>query len=199
MPAKDVEAYVTSVINDLGLKKARDTVIGDAMTKGVSGGERKRVSIGVELISNPSALFLDEPTSGACVDRRCLGSVGLNLLLIATTYDEPTNPGLDAFQALSVMQAMKELAGAGRTVVAVIHQPRSSIFSMLDDLVLLSEGRTVYVGPAKDAHAWFARQGFACPAGATPADYFLDIMAKVGGVWWGFNSIGWVGGWTRLD
>lgn len=64
--SEDVVAYVDSVINDLGLKKARDTVIGDAMTKGVSGGERKRVSIGVELISNPSVLFLDEPTSGAC-------------------------------------------------------------------------------------------------------------------------------------
>jgi hypothetical protein len=67
MPPKDLVAYVSSVINDLGLKKARDTVIGDAMTKGVSGGERKRVSIGVELISNPSVLFLDEPTSGASV------------------------------------------------------------------------------------------------------------------------------------
>jgi len=55
---------VTGIINDLGLKKCRHTAIGDAMTKGVSGGERKRVSIGVELISNPSVLFLDEPTSG---------------------------------------------------------------------------------------------------------------------------------------
>lgn len=83
------------------------------------------------------------------------------------------------------MSAMKELAGAGRTVVAVIHQPRSSIFTALDGLVLLSEGRTVYVGPAQDAHAWFVRQGFVCPAGAAPADYFLDVMAKVkvGGRW----------------
>jgi ABC-type multidrug transport system ATPase subunit len=77
------------------------------------------------------------------------------------------------------MAAMKELAGAGRTIVAVIHQPRSSIFTMLDDLVLLSEGRTVYVGPAKDAHAWFAHQGFACPASAAPSDFFLDTVSKV--------------------
>eukprot|EP00624_Nannochloropsis_granulata_P006441 evm.model.NODE_4809_length_13222_cov_50.641430.3 len=61
---KPLEDYVTGVINDLGLKKCRNTAIGDAMVKGVSGGERKRVSIGVELISNPSVLFLDEPTSG---------------------------------------------------------------------------------------------------------------------------------------
>lgn len=61
---KALEEYVTGVINDLGLKKCRNTAIGDARFKGVSGGERKRVSIGVELISNPSVLFLDEPTSG---------------------------------------------------------------------------------------------------------------------------------------
>lgn len=61
---KALEEYVTTVINDLGLKKCRNTAIGDATVKGVSGGERKRVSIGVELISNPSVLFLDEPTSG---------------------------------------------------------------------------------------------------------------------------------------
>lgn len=64
LSAEELETYVTSVINDLGLKKVRDTVIGDATIKGVSGGERKRTSIGVELISNPSVLFLDEPTSG---------------------------------------------------------------------------------------------------------------------------------------
>lgn len=59
-----LEDYVSSVINDMGLKKCRDTAIGDEMIKGVSGGERKRVSIAVELISNPSVLFLDEPTTG---------------------------------------------------------------------------------------------------------------------------------------
>ena len=75
------------------------------MTKGVSGGERKRVNIGVELISDPFILFLDEPTSG-----------------------------LDSFQALSVMTAMKNLAASGRTVVASIHQPRSSIYNMFDQL-----------------------------------------------------------------
>jgi len=77
-----------------------------------------------------------------------------------------------------VMSALKELAGTQRTIVTVIHQPRSSIFAMLDRLVLLSEGRTIYVGPAIDAPLYFHRQGFTCPAHSSPADYLLDVVAK---------------------
>jgi ATP-binding cassette subfamily G (WHITE) protein 2 len=76
------------------------------------------------------------------------------------------------------MSALKELAGTQRTIVTVIHQPRSSIFAMLDRLVLLSEGRTIYVGPAADAPLYFHRQGFTCPAHSSPADYLLDVVAK---------------------
>ncbi len=117
MSLQDKKAYVKDVINALGLAKAANTIIGDERVRGVSGGERKRVSVGVELISNPSLLFLDEPTSG-----------------------------LDSFQAQSVMGAMGSLARGGRTVVAAIHQPRSSIFDMIDVLVLVTEGRIVYAG-----------------------------------------------------
>lgn len=92
------------------------------MTRGVSGGERKRTNIGVELIGNPSILFLDEPTSG-----------------------------LDAFQAFNVMQSLWHLAQAGRTVLATVHQPRSSIFQMFDLLMLITGGRMIYFGPAADA------------------------------------------------
>lgn len=76
------------------------------------------------------------------------------------------------------MSSLKELAGTQRTIVAVIHQPRSSIFALLDGLVLLSEGRTIYVGPAADAPLYFERQGFTCPAYSSPADYLLDVVAK---------------------
>ena len=75
---KQKEEYVMSIINELGLIKAMNTIIGDARNRGVSGGERKRANIGVELIKNPSCLFLDEPTSG-----------------------------LDSFQAQSVMQCLQ--------------------------------------------------------------------------------------------
>ena len=86
---------VNNVISELGLNKARGTMIGDERLRGVSGGERKRANIGVQLISDPAVLFLDEPTSG-----------------------------LDSFQAQAVMDSMRAIAHHGRLVISVIHQPR---------------------------------------------------------------------------
>ena len=142
------ESIVHSVMRDLGLLSCRDTMIGDARVRGVSGGERKRTSIGVQLISNPTVFFLDEPTSG-----------------------------LDSFQAQSVMEAMSGLSRTGKLVIAVIHQPRSSIFDMFDRLLLLSEGRTIYEGSAKASNQYFASRGFSCPEQFNPSDYFLDIAS----------------------
>ena len=90
--------------------------------------------------------------------------------------DEPTS-GLDSFQALSVMQSMKDLARNGRLVISVIHQPRSSIFSMFDRLLLLSEGRTMYSGIASEAVDYFAAGGFNCQEFYNPSDFFLDILS----------------------
>jgi len=108
------EDVISNVMMELGLGKTRDTIIGDEKVRGVSGGERKRANIAVQLISNPQVLFMDEPTSG-----------------------------LDSFQAQSVMEAIKNLARSGRLVISVIHQPRSSIYQMFDDLLLLSNGKTM--------------------------------------------------------
>ncbi|KAL4452063.1 hypothetical protein ABPG75_007725 [Micractinium tetrahymenae] len=139
---------VEDVISELALGKAADTFVGNAFVRGVSGGERKRCNIGVELLSNPSLVCLDEPTSG-----------------------------LDAFQAQNVMEALWTLAGNGRTVVCTIHQPRSSIFQMFDQLLLLSEGRTMYFGTASAAVDYFASAGFRCPEQFNPADYFMDVTS----------------------
>lgn len=141
---------VNAVISELGLNKVGDTFIGSSSVRGVSGGERKRANIGVELIKNPSALFLDEPTSG-----------------------------LDSFQAQSVMTCMGRLSRNGRTVVASIHQPRSSIYSLFDQLYLISEGRAMFAGPAADAVAYFAAldPAYACPPLFNPADWFLDLTS----------------------
>lgn len=111
------ELLVMNVIDEMGLVKAKDTIIGDEKCRGVSGGERRRANIGAQLISDPAILFLDEPTSG-----------------------------LDAFQANSVMESMKSLAVNGRLVISVIHQPRSSIYEMFDRLLLLSCGRVMFLG-----------------------------------------------------
>ena len=125
-----------------------ETLIGNQFFKGLSGGEKKRVCIGIELISNPSILFLDEPTSG-----------------------------LDAFQALAVMQALTELAKAGRTIVTVIHQPRSAIYDLVDDLILLSEGYCLFHGGRQYASLYFEKLGYQAPPFCTISDFFLDCIS----------------------
>ncbi len=139
---------VNNAMEELGLSKTRDTIIGDEKIRGVSGGERKRANIAVQLISDPAVLFLDEPTSG-----------------------------LDSFQAMAIMDSMKAMALNNRLVVAVIHQPRSNIFDTFDKLLLLSEGRTIYLGNARDALKYFEAAGFPSPLFHNPADFFLDVLS----------------------
>ena len=76
-----------------------------------------------------------------------------------------------------VMATLRDLARDGRTVVASIHQPRSSIFAMFDDLVLLSEGAALYAGPADGALAFFAEQGHTCPEHYNPAEFLADLIS----------------------
>ena len=139
---------VEDVISSLGLNGCRNTRIGNAAIRGISGGERKRVSIGVELVSDPSILFLDEPTSG-----------------------------LDAFNAFNAMSMIKKLAiSSNKIVLLTIHQPRTDILDLFDKVVLLSMGRTVWFGPTKDALLHFEQLGFPLPPKTNPSDYFLDII-----------------------
>ena len=137
------------VINELGLAKSANTRIGNAFVRGISGGEKKRVNIGVEMMGNPSLVFLDEPTSG-----------------------------LDSFQAQNVVQALKDLSQNGRTVVMTIHQPRSSIFQMFDTIMLLSEGNLIYFGGAHaEAASHFGSLGYKMPEEFNPADFYLDLIS----------------------
>ena len=139
---------VESVIRRLGLSKCADTVIGDAKTRGLSGGEKKRLSIACEMIARPQMIMADEPTSG-----------------------------LDAFGAQQAVSALKDLANEGNTVIMSIHQPRSSIFEMLDDICLLTEGRMIYCGPREDVLPYFEKQGFKCPSHFNPAEFLADLVA----------------------
>ena len=148
IPLEEKEQLVDDVIAELGLTKARNTIIGDEKVRGVSGGERRRANIATQLITNPAVLFLDEPTSG-----------------------------LDSFQAQSVMEAMKSMAENNRMVISVIHQPRSSIYNMFDRLLLLSEGKQMFFGYASEAVAYFSAAGYPCPSHFNPSDYFLDILS----------------------
>lgn len=139
---------VDVVLRELNLTTVADTILGNEQRRGVSGGEYKRVLIGKELIRNPTSIFLDEPTSG-----------------------------LDSYQAHSVMETMKALALNDRIVVAVIHQPRSSIFAMFDMLMILADGRLIYFGETNDSVRYFNDIGYCCPQHFNPADYFLDIVS----------------------
>ncbi|KAJ1889718.1 hypothetical protein LPJ66_007880 [Kickxella alabastrina] len=139
---------VNIVIQQLRLENARNTRIGDATTRGVSGGERKRVSIGTELLTDPRLLFLDEPTSG-----------------------------LDSNSSELVVELVKKISvEQGIASIMTIHQPSARIFNIFDKVILMSQGSIVYFGPTSSAIDYFASIGFQCPMHENPADYFVDLM-----------------------
>ncbi|KAI8473752.1 MAG: hypothetical protein J3K34DRAFT_497894 [Monoraphidium minutum] len=146
MTAAERRGRVDDVITALGLGKCRNTIIGGYFRRGISGGERKRVSIGHELLINPAILLLDEPTSG-----------------------------LDSTTALHLLQLLQELAAGGRSIATTIHQPSSRLYQKLDKLMLLADGHTVYYGGAGVVLSWFSSLGFECPFGVNVADFLLDL------------------------
>ncbi|KAH6591647.1 hypothetical protein BASA61_004846 [Batrachochytrium salamandrivorans] len=133
----------------LGLSHCANTVVGNELVKGLSGGEKRRLSIGVQILTNPNVLLIDEPTSG-----------------------------LDAFTAHHIMVTLKKLAQLGRTIICSIHQPRSDIFAMFDSVVLLARGgRVAYSGPARQIIPYFANLGHLLPELTNPADFVLDLSS----------------------
>ncbi|XP_066574197.1 broad substrate specificity ATP-binding cassette transporter ABCG2 [Amia ocellicauda] len=144
---KEKQHKVNQVIKELGLTKVADSRVGNQMIRGISGGERKRTNIGMELIIDPPVLFLDEPTTG-----------------------------LDASTANSVLLLLKRMSSHGRNIILSIHQPRYSIYRLFDSLTLLVSGKLVYHGPAQSALDYFANIGYVCEPHNNPADFFLDII-----------------------
>eukprot|EP01052_Picozoa_sp_SAG31_P028503 SAG31_NODE_2757_length_5139_cov_2.828968_3_plen_442_part_00 len=139
---------VATVLDILGLTAVRDQKIGDEETRGISGGQRKRVNVAMELCAKPTMLFLDEPTSG-----------------------------LDATASLTLIQALRATAEQGITVAAVLHQPRWEMFCLFHDVLLLGPGgTTVYLGPSTAAKSYFEGLGYIFPREVNPADYLLDII-----------------------
>ncbi|KAK6790637.1 hypothetical protein RDI58_009718 [Solanum bulbocastanum] len=135
------------VIMELGLTRCRNSMIGGQLFRGISGGERKRVSIGQEMLVNPSLLLLDEPTSG-----------------------------LDSTTAQRIMSTLRSLARGGRTVVTTIHQPSSTLFRMFDKIIVLTEGCPIYYGKSSLVMEYFASIGYAPGFNfMNPADFLLDL------------------------
>ncbi|PIA15045.1 hypothetical protein COEREDRAFT_75456 [Coemansia reversa NRRL 1564] len=130
-----------------GLEKCQHTAVGDTSEKGISGGERKRTAIAQEYVTQAPILFLDEPTSG-----------------------------LDAHSALMVTHQLKDIVSTGRTVVAVLHQPSSEMFGLIDDIMVLSEGRIVYLGERAGLVDYVAKLGYPCAMYSNPADHVFNAV-----------------------
>jgi len=144
LPKHQVKERVDLLINQLGLQHCRKTLVGSPLIRGLSGGEKKRTSIAVELVTNPSVIFFDEPTSG-----------------------------LDSFNAEKIVKLLVSQAKLGKTIISTIHQPNSECFASFDRILLLMEGHTIYQGSAYDSVEYFQKLGYKCPEYSNPADYFL--------------------------
>ncbi|KAL6645478.1 hypothetical protein ACP70R_017086 [Stipagrostis hirtigluma subsp. patula] len=146
MTRQQKEERAMDIIYELGLERCQDTMIGGSFVRGVSGGERKRVCIGNEILINPSLLFLDEPTSG-----------------------------LDSTTALRIVQLLHDIAEDGKTVVTTIHQPSSRLFHKFDKLILLGKGCLLYFGKASEAMPYFQSIGCTPLIAMNPAEFLLDL------------------------
>eukprot|EP00933_Yihiella_yeosuensis_P022412 TRINITY_DN17657_c0_g1_i1.p1 TRINITY_DN17657_c0_g1~~TRINITY_DN17657_c0_g1_i1.p1 ORF type:complete len:609 (-),score=89.87 TRINITY_DN17657_c0_g1_i1:121-1947(-) len=143
---------ISDMIHSLGLEECADTFAGNEMIKGISGGQKKRTSIGAELITNPAITFLDEPTSG-----------------------------LDTAAAYRVIAILKELTNAGQSVMCTIHQPSSEIFQLFDQAIFLARGQMIYQGPPSGIRPHFASLGHACHEEYNPADFVMFMVETADG------------------
>ncbi|KAL6443730.1 hypothetical protein ACFW04_001666 [Cataglyphis niger] len=140
------QILIENILKRLNLTKTKDTKISR-----LSGGQKKKLSIALELIGNPSIMFLDEPTTG-----------------------------LDSMASFQCISALQTLAKNGRTIICTIHQPSAMIYEMFDHIYLMVDGQCMYAGTPANTVTYFARQGFQCPQYHNPADFMLELimMAK---------------------
>ena len=152
----EIRDRITTVLRQLDLDGVRGSLVGDEVRRGLSGGQRKRLNVAMELLSEPSVLLLDEPTSG-----------------------------LDARSAMQLIRQCRGLASAGRTVIMTIHQPRREAFDLFDKLLLLTKGgKLAYFGPAREAKRFFTERSEVPPETArNPADYVLDVLDPLDPTW----------------
>ena len=141
-------ARVNKIMDMLGLTEHAGTIVGNEKLRGISGGQLKRLSIGVEIINLPDLIFLDEPTTG-----------------------------LDSSISYEVMAAVRNLANQNRTIICTIHQPSPITYFLFDKLLLMAEGRVIYFGPARDVVNYFSSSVYKFPyiRGTNPADFVISV------------------------
>ena len=144
--AREKGERVARVIRELDLGRVADSRIGGGSVRGISGGQARRCTVGVELVTQPSVLFLDEPTTG-----------------------------LDAYSSLLLCRSLRALADSGRTVLCTIHQPRPDIFALFDTLVLMSSGEMAYFGERAAIGPYLGGVGISIPDDVNPADFVVDL------------------------
>ncbi|KAH7553567.1 hypothetical protein JRO89_XS12G0027500 [Xanthoceras sorbifolium] len=151
MPKADKVLVIERVIESLGLQAVRDSLVGTVEKRGISGGQRKRVNVGIEMVMEPSLLILDEPTTG-----------------------------LDSASSQLLLRALKREAHEGVNICMVVHQPSYTLFKMFDDFVLLAKGgMIVYHGPVKKVEQYFAGIGITVPDRVNPPDHFIDVLEGI--------------------
>ncbi|OMO72444.1 ABC transporter-like protein [Corchorus capsularis] len=147
----DKVLVIERVIESLGLQAVRDSLVGTVEKRGISGGQRKRVNVGLEMVMEPSLLILDEPTTG-----------------------------LDSSSSQLLLRALRREALEGVNIAMVLHQPSYTLFKMFDDLILLAKGGlTAYLGPVKKVEEYFAGMGINVPERVNPPDHLIDILEGI--------------------
>ena len=147
-PVSVIDQRTDLILSELGLASVAAQRIGTPIQRGISGGQKRRVSIACSLVTLPRVLFLDEPTSG-----------------------------LDTFTAHEVMAAVKRMAKKhGMAVLATIHSPNWEIFDAFDRVLLLSKGSEIYQGETRGVAGWFGGLGWPCGERTNPADLMIELV-----------------------